>query len=810
MKDCERFSAMLPTRAEGSLGTEDTLALDEHLASCPSCAALLEDLRQLEAVCAGIRSTAAGDSEITRLKEAVMTTLPVATPARRHNFMLRMFLKRRWLTTGAIAAAAAVILVFFIWPGMRGSSSITWADVMKSVESAPWVHYVTRDASGDVVYEEWGTPDNREAYVKVDKGRFRHGRFTDYMRGKQWSMDGTLTDDPDARRTISPGRIEGSSTVFDVTYAYKDRGILTWGGQARTERVYVDNATARPTRIESECYFNLNGENETTHVVTTIEYPAAGPSELVAVGVPHGSLAQQPAQPPADAQAVIAEYQRHRDAFAAACTEYTALYYGDTGYSYLLRDRGNAWRVEGYLVAHPSKDAIPAGGAPADSVEICDGSQSRRWESDGQSEVIRGNLRELRMSNGLFECGAVNFSWPTISRTQLIHSDAPALAGLIGLEYRSTSGEITRQRFWINPQRDYILARWDSDDFKGGKWVPSHRNEVVDYARLSTGQYYASAKRIYGEMYAFEVTYAITEHPSFDKDAFDPDIYPWATAEITVTNAQGASANDLGVCRLAAGWYPKVRKNGTTITVTNLPHTGPTSMLVFDKKHGLVKVVTVTPTDGRAKLDVALDPGIEFSGVVKDDSGAPVADVNVIPCILGDIEGVRRSITSIEFVRTDASGRYALRLIAPGVQFGIQTQLSDFQRGQALVEIDPATRTAKVPDIVIAKALHIGGCVTDASTGLPIEGLTVRVGINHSASYAGSHTWDAYGVTSNDWEIKTDKDGRWSCGADSGYVYKARIFDMRYKPAALDNIQPGTMNVDFQPVPDPVVPDSPK
>jgi hypothetical protein len=153
---------------------------------------------------------------------------------------------------------------------------------------------------------------------------------------------------------------------------------------------------------------------------------------------------------------------------------------------------------------------------------------------------------------------------------------------------------------------------------------------------------------------------------------------------------------------------------------------------------------------------------------------------------------------------TDGRGRYAFNLVSPGVEYCVQIYHGDYGRAQEAVTIDAAARTAKVADIVARDRMRIGGRVTAASTGLPIEGVTVHYNVNWEASFTKSGAWN-FGADYQ-WETKTDKDGRWSAGASPFFVNGVFVDDMRHHYASFDAVEAGRMDVNFQltPVPEPV------
>ncbi len=126
MRTCDEIAALLSASLDGELTAEEQAALDEHLAVCPACRALLEELRSLQTAAANMEEIPAPAGFAAAVMAAV-----AADPAQERAdnvipFASKMARKRRknWTRWVASVAAMAVIAVGAAsLPGMLGAKS---------------------------------------------------------------------------------------------------------------------------------------------------------------------------------------------------------------------------------------------------------------------------------------------------------------------------------------------------------------------------------------------------------------------------------------------------------------------------------------------------------------------------------------------------------------------------------------------------------------------------------------------------------------------------------------------------------------
>lgn len=101
MSDCEKYLELISASLDGALTGAERAELDEHLASCPSCRALREDLTALRDGCAGWGEEDPPEGFAAR----------VAAAAAAGGAPKKVLFLRRYRSLLATAAVAAVVLL---------------------------------------------------------------------------------------------------------------------------------------------------------------------------------------------------------------------------------------------------------------------------------------------------------------------------------------------------------------------------------------------------------------------------------------------------------------------------------------------------------------------------------------------------------------------------------------------------------------------------------------------------------------------------------------------------------------------------
>lgn len=136
MLDCEQALDLISAKLDGALTAEESAALEEHLAACPACRALLADFEELH-----LELPKLAAQPPTDLKDNIMAEV------RRSKVTPFQGKKKQWRWRSLASLAAVLVLVFV------GSSAMRqWDGAASRVEQAP-------AAGADVVTaQNTGTP----------------------------------------------------------------------------------------------------------------------------------------------------------------------------------------------------------------------------------------------------------------------------------------------------------------------------------------------------------------------------------------------------------------------------------------------------------------------------------------------------------------------------------------------------------------------------------------------------------------------------------------------------------------------------
>jgi protocatechuate 3,4-dioxygenase beta subunit len=126
-------------------------------------------------------------------------------------------------------------------------------------------------------------------------------------------------------------------------------------------------------------------------------------------------------------------------------------------------------------------------------------------------------------------------------------------------------------------------------------------------------------------------------------------------------------------------------------------------------------------TQQPASLEMKLAPGGAVQGTVKDDSGLPVAGVGM------NVYGGERPGEPLDYVETDAQGRYRFDYLALGQTLKLYASKREYLADTREFHIDPNNGRLARLDVVLNKRPHGGsvrGTVTDRQ-GKPVAGAEI-------------------------------------------------------------------------------------
>ena len=147
MRSCDEIVELISVSLDGQLTADEQIALDEHIACCPACSALLDDLRALHAAAADWEDVPAPAG----FAEAVMRAVAAETASGKTDnvipFAPRKAKGSHWKKWGLSAAAIAIVLLGAVSaPSLMGNFSAT-------KDASPEMAYTRNDNASETLMD---------------------------------------------------------------------------------------------------------------------------------------------------------------------------------------------------------------------------------------------------------------------------------------------------------------------------------------------------------------------------------------------------------------------------------------------------------------------------------------------------------------------------------------------------------------------------------------------------------------------------------------------------------------------------------
>lgn len=445
------------------------------------------------------------------------------------------------LVKSAIGLAACLLVGAFLWLFLNWTTSITLADVQKSIDSKAWILISFEDGS-----QRWANlKEQRSFYTRQDDdgGNFYAGmrdhiygiwRYYHSNWGQQIHEQSFITrpypqtpweyalgdwDDrgiEHERKTIEKfnDTIEGRNVVRFDTYNVGPLGL-----RSLAQQVWADPKTRLPLRIRL-----YSGPDK--YDTGDFSFPQTGPASIYDLGAPEGLdvVTNWGVEEPA-AKAVLdaAEQARQRLPLKMRIIE-------KSKYTLSISYRcGNKFRSESYgKTTANNNDLIPLD-LPEDNNNIHEWASDNLtlfdlcifdsryeysyksgqapWDSSQQpGEKLNVEYQSNDWINALIP---IREQWPYTSNVgpmKVLENEAGTPPGCILLQYEGLG---LCRHWYIDPERDYICVKqleWRNDK-KTGQYKNTLLVERSDLTRLSSGQWYArTIKRSDATATEFDVT----------------------------------------------------------------------------------------------------------------------------------------------------------------------------------------------------------------------------------------------------------------------------------------------------------------
>lgn len=368
--------------------------------------------------------------------------------------------------------------------------------------------------------------------------------------------------------TQKTGQYDGQEVeVFEIVSAVKP------GMAAILGKIFVDTATSLPIAEERK-YINTKTGNPQRIEIGTFDYPEQGPKDIYAIGLPRDTPTVNSLPLPSwrDIKQVYQSQRRKApEKYIAIVTSELSIkgspisdvevWYTDGKYSREERHHlfqpgpvGVQWREQAAEIGNTFDSILKWSQAckahgPI-SISIYDGNYyyNSRHEYDGiwktTKQIIKG--RKLTAGDFWHICPIAEFGWPEIrGYADVLQDDYAKQNDLICIEellqgWRRQGIVLPRKkRYYLNPQRDYICQRLETESVYPAPWhqddswlegvdpasIPNEYSstiEVTEFSQFQTGHWYPRKIKEPGKT---RTVYLETD-PEFPKGIFDPENLP--------------------------------------------------------------------------------------------------------------------------------------------------------------------------------------------------------------------------------------------------------------------------------------------
>ncbi len=540
---CEEYKSALPDLLSGLLPQGQADELMRHVRECPNCRAYFEALQDDDRLLTGY--VAAAQPAITAVEDEVVRSLERHTRPAAGRALPSRGLSRGLRLRLAVAAVVTLGILGVLGRvfGPVRVSTPSLAQTLKAMQTKPWVHSVTevQSSAGVEAYEDWECFTMHITARKTPDGVVRYTNFAENVAYQYNPHSNKIT----IAFTTDNYMVARYKTAFDMvseavesaeeTGATITRQAMVKDGQD-VELIRLDFASnpycesvvlirdARQNLLLRMEQNALNGRGR-YRITTTFDYPASGPADIYALGVPADALVHdiRPGEPALDlVDEIQARFERGFGNYLAVVME---SWVGEDGTLEpceiaVLRQKGELKRADHYCAFSFRDDSR---GLPTLYPRISDhwpnmtiaevltleGSDAleRQMVFDGRKTIryrrVRGEMvRDEHPSDqfkvpdaGAFTDSLTAMIWPNLHLelssgssqlervVRLLAEDAnrPGLVGLQIVRFAET------EDFWFDPAKDYMLMERVQTQEGIGTVA---RDLVVETASTPSGQWY--------------------------------------------------------------------------------------------------------------------------------------------------------------------------------------------------------------------------------------------------------------------------------------------------------------------------------
>ncbi|PAT11804.1 hypothetical protein CKJ80_00875 [Corynebacterium hadale] len=283
----------------------------------------------------------------------------------------------------------------------------------------------------------------------------------------------------------------------------------------------------------------------------------------------------------------------------------------------------------------------------------------------------------------------------------------------------------------------------------------------ADGNEVATAQTDANGKYQFNEQKAGSYTVTVEAGTAHEANSVDATITPAKTevadvqvkrtngwAEGTVVDETGAPVEGATVTIDGADTYTTDADGKFTTDKLN-PGPHEATVAKTDEHGGYVRGFEVNPG---VKTDVALTVNRAtdtVNGFVKDDSGKPIEDVDVV---------IQRGGQTVDTVKADSDGLFSMDSVTPGDYTAVVAGTDEYKEGKTAFTVVAGTHTDPVEIEVQRNPGSVDGSVKD-STGQPLENISLmltRGDEERNAATAKNGSFNFDGVPAGQWTLSVD------------------------------------------------------
>lgn len=241
MRSCNEISELLSAALDGALTGEEQAVLDEHLAACPACSALFDDLRSLQTAVGELEEVPAPAGFAARVMDAVAADPTQESPAKVIPFPQRRKKTRAAIPWKGWTATAAVVGVVLLGASLLPRDGSTNVEMMDNA-SVRQQSTCSTTADSAVGQAESQLSNGMPILACEETAE------TEKMAETQQEAPGELSDELDSSVDTSTEQATGCGTI-----------ILTGGSLPEVLDAYeadVDDRGRRTYRVSAEDFLS--------------------------------------------------------------------------------------------------------------------------------------------------------------------------------------------------------------------------------------------------------------------------------------------------------------------------------------------------------------------------------------------------------------------------------------------------------------------------------------------------------------------------------------------------------------------------